>query len=58
MKTFKELRSMGVFARLADLVLDFQKDNALSKTELVMLLQTLQCYLIDNIILDNREDER
>jgi hypothetical protein len=58
MKTFKELRSMGVSARLADIILDFQKDNALSKTELVMLLQTLQCYLIDNIILDNREDER
>jgi hypothetical protein len=56
-KTIKELRNMGIVAALADKVLDFQKDNQIEDIEMIMMLQNLQCYLMDMIILERGKGE-
>lgn len=55
-KTLGELKAMGVDLRFAQYVVDFQKENELSKMEMILLLQRVQCFVLDNLILDMRED--
>jgi hypothetical protein len=56
-KSMKELKSYGVWSNLAQVLDNFEKEYEIGPLEMIMLLQTMQAYYLDMIVLAAKKQE-